>query len=610
MTGVKKEAMLGRGDYEYAIPFHGERKPILIDLLEIPDEEIEADYKFVRRHGDKIYGETYLPSLYNGRGAHLWSVAAPLFDKNGNRFGSIEVIRDVTETVLKEEDRLRSEKRYREILEEIDDGYYEVDLKGSFTFFNNAMCRILRYPPDEILGLNNRVFMDTENAHRAYATFNQVYLTGRPVKTFDWELIRKDGTRCIVETSVSLMRNDEGDPVGFRGTTRDITDQKNLQQQLFRAQKMESIGRLTGGIAHDFNNMLTPIMGYAELLLNRLAQDDPRRANVENIIHSAERSRDLVRRLLAFSRKQPLEMKPLDLNSVITGFEKILRRTLPEDIAIRISLDPSIVSILGDVGQIEQIMMNLAINAQDAMPSGGTLFLETSRATLDDAYAATHKGSTAGEHVLLAISDTGTGMDNDVLSHLFEPFYTTKAPGKGTGLGLSTVYGIVKQHGGYILVDSEHGRGTTFRIYFPCSGTSAAAPDQQKGPQSGFSGAETIMVVEDEQLVRNLITGMLEDAGFKVIKAGDGETALDLVRAFKGDIQLIITDIVLPDTNGTTLFETLNSIRPGMKVLYMSGYTPDVITHTRLDDDKHFIQKPFTLNEFAGKVRMVLDEDS
>jgi PAS domain S-box-containing protein len=608
MTGVGKDHMLGKGDYEYALPFFDERKPILIDILDMPEAQIETFYKYVNRHSGKIFAESYITRLNNGRGAHLWAVAAPLYDKDGNRFGSIEVIKDMTDLMLKEEARLKTETRYREILEEIDDGYYEVDLMGSFTFFNNTMCRILRYTPDEMIGLNNRTYMDGENAQKVFATFNQVFMTGKPDKAFEWGLIRKDGTRCIVETSVSLMHDDREIATGFRGIARDVTGQKNLQQQLIQAQKMESIGRLTGGIAHDFNNMLTPIMGYAELLLNQLPPDDPRRINVENIIHSAERSRDLVRQLLAFARKQTLEMKPLDINSVITSFEKILRRTLHENLAIETRLQPAIGSILADVGQIEQIIMNLAVNAQDAMPGGGTLFIETGQAYLDETYVAMHKGSTAGDYIMLALSDTGVGMDNAVLSQVFEPFFTTKAPGKGTGLGLSTAYGIVKQHNGYIMVYSEPGRGTIFRIYFPRHGASAQMVVELQEYREGMTGTETIMVIEDEQLVRDLIVSMLKSAGHTVLEAPDGKTALDLAASFPGDIHLVITDMILPDTNGTALFEDLSAMRHGMKVLCMSGYTPDVISHNKLlNSEAPFIQKPFSLQGFAQKVREILD---
>ncbi len=459
-----------------------------------------------------------------------------------------------------------------------------------------------------MLGLNNRAFMDEENARKVFATFNQVYRTAQAAKALDWELIRKDGTRCVMETSVSLMRDDRGTPIGFRGISRDVTQQKHLQQQLFQAQKMESIGRMTGGIAHDFNNMLTPILGYAELLMHHLPSDDPRRANMENIIHSAERSRDLVRQLLAFSRQQTLEMKPLDLNSSITSFEKILRRTLHENVAIRTTLAPGLGTILADVGQIEQILMNLSVNAQDAMPMGGILFIETSQVHLDEAYAAMHKGSMTGDYVLLTVSDTGTGMDQDVLDHLFEPFFTTKAPGKGTGLGLSTVYGIVKQHGGYIMAYSEPAKGTTFRIYFPLSGAPSDKAASRLEQPHGIGGCETVLVIEDEELVRELVTGILKDSGYTVLEARDGKTAHDLARTFSGQIHLVISDMILPDATGTDLFEQLGAVRSGMKVLYMSGYTPDVISHVgQLGPEAHFIQKPFTLHEFSHKVRTVLD---
>ncbi|HOO71427.1 MAG TPA: PAS domain S-box protein [Spirochaetota bacterium] len=606
ISGVKKEYILGKGNHEYAIPIYGKRKPMLVDLLDEPDKEAESCYKYVIRSDNKILAETYNPNLYGGRGAHLWGVATPLFDKDGNRFGSIEVIKDVTDIVLKEEALLKSEKRYSEILEEIDDGYYEVDLEGNLTFFNNAMAKIIGYTRDELKGVNYRSFMDNENAKKVLATFNQVYRSKVPARAFDWELTRKDGTTCFVETSVSLLRHDSGNPAGFHGLARDVTLKKNLEEQLLQAQKMESIGKLAGGIAHDFNNMLTPIMGYAQMLLDQHSADDPRRENVEQIMHSAERSRDLVRQLLAFARKQTLEMNPVSLNVIIENFEKMLRRTLHENVSIETDLDPESGLILADTGQVEQVLLNLSVNAQDAMPDGGTLYIKTGTTLFDESAARLHQGSGIGPYVTLTVSDTGQGMNKLTLTKVFDPFFTTK--GYGTGLGLSTVYGIVKQHGGYISAQSEQGRGSSFTIYFPMQQEPATAIPDKHHENKTMHGNETILVVEDEPLVRNLVVKMLVSAGYRVYHAENSSTAQSILQENGEAIDLLLTDIMLSSENGKKLFEKLRTIKQNLKVLYMSGYSNEVLGQNFLPEEKtHFIQKPFTLTELSLKIRTALE---
>jgi len=502
----------------------------------------------------------------------------------------------------------KSEKRYREILDEIDDGYYEVDLTGNLTFFNNSLCEILGYTPDELRGTNYRALVNTSNVGVVFSLINHVFTTGNVIKATDWELIRKDGTRRTVETSIALMRGDNATPSGFRGIARDITEQKRLQEQFIQAQKIETIGQLAGGIAHDFNNMLTPIMGYTELLLNKVAPDDPMWASLDHIFRSAQRSRDLVRQLLAFARKQTLEMKALDLNATVRGFEQILRRTLHENVSLAFNLATILPTILADRGQIEQIIMNLSVNAQDAMPEGGTLCIETSEVYLDETYVKMHKDGAVGLYVVLAISDTGTGMDIGTLQKAFDPFFTTKAPGKGTGLGLSTVYGIAKQHGGSITAYSEPGHGTTFRIYFPVHGAPMANTSDETPRQVSLFGSETVLVVEDQSEVRDLIVNILNGYGYTVIEAADGQEALRRAQSYPETIHLLITDIILPDTNGKVLHRQLATLRQGLKVLYMSGYTADVISRSQLlEAGGFFIQKPFSLHDFLSRMRQALE---
>ncbi|MFZ5571914.1 MAG: PAS domain S-box protein [Thermodesulfobacteriota bacterium] len=607
MTGVEKERMLGKGDYEYAIPFFGERKPILIDFLDVPDEQIEACYKYVTRQEGKIVAESYIPTLNRGRGAHLWGVAAPLFDKDGNRFGSIEVIRDVTANVRKEQERLRAEARYREILEEIDDGYYEVDLGGTFTFFNNAMSRILRYPPDEMKNLNNRTFMDEVTARKVFVTFNQVFTTGRPAKACDWELIRKDGTRCVLETSVSLINDDKGKPVGFRGIARDISDQKALQQQFFQAQKMESIGRLTGGIAHDFNNLLSVIIGRAELALMKLHPSDPLYKDLASIKAVGQRSADLTRQLLAFARKQTITPKVLNLNSVIDSMIKVLKQLIGEDVELLWKPSADLWLVKMDPAQVDQILANLLVNARDAIQDVGRVTIETANVVLGEPFCEARVGFIPGQYVRLTVNDTGSGMDSETLLHIFEPFFSTKPVGKGTGLGLATVYGIVKQNNGFIDVESEPGGGTTFRIYQPrFVGKDTLAQAEFMKPKV-IKGAETILLVEDEPEILDVVRTILQNLGYNLVTAASPVEAIHLAAEHDGEIHLLITDVIMPEMNGRDLAKRLLALYPNLKCLFMSGYTADVIAHHGvLDEGVHFIQKPFRIDELAEKVRSAM----
>jgi PAS domain S-box-containing protein len=387
---------------------------------------------------------------------------------------------------------------------------------------------------------------------------------------------------------------------------RDLEDRKKLEEKLIQAQKMEAVGRLAGGVAHDFNNMLTPILGYAELLKRGLPQDDPRQNKLNEIIRASERSRDLVRQLLAFARKQTLEMNLVDLNRVIKGFENMLRRTLHENINLEICLIPFPGSIMADIGQIEQIVLNLAVNAQDAMPEGGALFISTSVTKLDDAYAMSHEEVKAGLYATLVISDTGEGIDPETCKRIFEPFFTTKGV-MGTGLGLATVYGIVKQHGGHITIYSESGKGTTFRVYFPLHIESAVPAEIVRELDTQLNGNETLMVVEDQEQVRTLAVDILKDSGYRVLEAIDIKTAIETADSHQGDIHLLITDVILPDGNGKELYESICVGRSGIKVLYMSGYPSNVIMHHGvLEPSVQFIHKPFSIVDFTKKIREVL----
>ena len=397
-----------------------------------------------------------------------------------------------------------------------------------------------------------------------------------------------------------------------RRLERDVAERTQAleatQSQLLQAQKMEAVGQLAGGIAHDFNNLLTVITGRAELLLGRLADRDPARPGVELIRRTADRAAALTRQLLAFSRKQILQPVNVDLNTVAARNEPMLQRLIGEHVTIATTLDPSLGTVSADPTQLYQVIVNLAVNARDAMPGGGRIALSTANVEFDDADARRHPGLQPGRYVMLAVADTGTGMDALTQAHIFDPFFTTKEPGKGTGLGLSTVYGIVKQSGGYIQVDSQPGRGATFRIYLPRIEAPAPAPVVTPAPQAPDRGTESIVIVEDEGELRALAQEVLEAQGYTVLSARDPEEALRLLDEFGGPIHLLLTDVVMPGMSGRELANRLAPGRPDMKVLYMSGYTDDAILHHGvLDPGLAFMPKPFTPAALASKVREVLD---
>jgi len=515
-----------------------------------------------------------------------------------------------------EEALRQSEEKYRTIVENIQDGYLEVDLAGNFTFVNDAQCRNLGYTREELIGMNNRQYTDETTARKLYQTFNGVYRTGEPVKVLDLEVIRKDGTKTFNEISVSLIRDSGGKPIGFRAIARDVTERKRaeeerlaLQEQLRQSQKMEAIGKLAGGVAHDFNNLLTVIQGYSELILKGLNSDNRLCQDVREILNASERASSLTRQLLAFSRKQVLQPKVLDLNDHVPNMDKMLRRMIGEDVELVTLLAKDLGRIKADPGQIEQVILNLAVNAKDAMLNGGKLTIETANVKLDESYARSHIGVAPGHYVMLSVSDTGAGMTPEIKERIFEPFFTTKEEGKGTGLGLSTVYGIVQQSGGNVWVYSEPGVGTTFKIYLPTIEEDTESLRPTALSTKSLQGSETILLVEDEETVRKLACTVLQKYGYTVLEAPNGEEALRIVQGQNGNpIHLMVTDVVMPGMSGRQLAERLVSLWPKLKVLYMSGYTDNAIVHHGvLDPGIAYIQKPFAPDALASKVREILD---
>jgi len=851
------------------------------ELSSLSPKEIEALTHpedrafFFKNYKDRLEGKS-VPPHYELRGIRkdgtvVWLELSSVRIEYKGQPAVQAAFLDITERKRAEEALRESEERYRTILEDIEDGYYEVDLAGNFTFFNDSLCRMLDYPRDEMIGMGNQQYTDEENSKNLFQAFNEVYRKGVPVKGFDWEVIRKDGTKGFGEVSVSLIKDSKGQPIGFRGIARDITKRKQaeealrtekqrfqaltenspfgmvmidqdgtfkyinpkfrelfgydltdipdgktwfrkaypnstyrrnvieawindlksskpgekrsqiftvtckdgtektinfipvqlvtgenlmacediterkqaeealseseerframtvtaadaitvmddqgciaywnpaaarmfgytpqeaigkglhlflaperyheayqngfekfrntgqgpainntiefialrkdgtefpmevstsafklkgqwhavgiirditerkraeeemraLEEQFRQSQKMEAVGRLGGGIAHDFNNLLTIIKGYSQLSLLDLKENDPLWGNIQEIQKATQRATDLTRQLLAFSRRQILDLKVLDLNALLKDLDKMLRRIIGEDIELVTLLDGDLGRVKIDPGQIEQVVLNLAVNARDAMPSGGKLTIETVNVELDDKYAETHMGVTPGHYVRLSVSDTGAGMSQQVKEKIFEPFFTTKEKGKGTGLGLSMVYGIVKQSSGNIWVYSEPGHGTTFKIYLPKVEEELDTLHGRDETEFSPRGSETVLLVEDEQEVRLLAHRLLSQQGYRVLEATNGVEALHVAQEHGGEkIHLLLTDVVMPQMGGKELAEKLKILRPDIKVLYTSGYTDDAIVHHGiLERGTYFLQKPFSLKTLSHKVREVL----
>ena len=522
-------------------------------------------------------------------------------------------IRDLTERKEAEAELQRSEERYRELVENARDIIYEHDLAGHYTSTNKAGEQLTGYSLEETLKLNLADTVPPECLVKAREMLRRK-LAGETITAYELEILTKEGGRIPVEVNTRLVYQN-GVPVGVQGIARDITERKRLEEalresegQLRQSQKLEAIGQLAGGVAHDFNNLLTAINGYSSLALRRLGDDHPVSSYLEEITKAGDRAANLTRQLLAFGRKQLLQPLALNLNNVVADMIKLLKRLIGEDIQLVTTPGANLKQIKADPGQLEQVLVNLVVNARDAMPRGGTVTIETANTTLDGAYASKHVGVTPGEYVMLAISDTGTGMDQDTQSHIFEPFFTTKEKDKGTGLGLSTVYGIVKQSGGNIWVYSEFGKGTTFKVYLPLAEQETIAAAGPAVQALNKRGSETVLLVEDEDMVRKLAGELLIESGYTVLEANGSEAAINLCKAHEGPIDLLITDVVMPKFSGKEVAEQLRAIHPETRVLFMSGYTDEAIVHHGIvDSDIAFIQKPFSERALTQKIREVLD---
>jgi len=502
------------------------------------------------------------------------------------------------------------EAKFRALMESASQAIVAVNHKGLIELVNHKVEELFGYTDDELIGHSLEMLLP-EALRERHARHRKDYFSRPKVRPMGIGLNlagrRKNGQEFPIEISLNYVEVG-GHSLAISFIT-DISTRIRLEQEIRQSQKMEAVGQLAGGVAHDFNNLLTVIQGYSAMVLAGLKPDDTFREPLEEIEKAAARAAALTRQLLTFSHRQVVVPRVLNLNTVINEIDKMLRRVISEDIELTLALGEQVDDIRADPGLIEQIVMNLAINAGDAMPEGGKLIIEAANLFLDKEYAGAHLATKAGPHVMLAVTDTGTGMSAEVRTHIFEPFFTTKPQGKGTGLGLATVLGIVKQLEGTIWVYSEPGKGTTFKILFPA--VEAGAKPEQEVPkkQICLGGQETVLLVEDEDGVRNFVRAMLEKQGYTVLVAADTEEALSLGANSPDRIDLLLTDVIMPRMNGPELAERISKLRPGLIVLFMSGYTDRTIRlHDQFGDGANFIQKPFTTNSLAQKVRELLSK--
>jgi two-component system cell cycle sensor histidine kinase/response regulator CckA len=555
----------------------------------------------------KVVAEESVTNPATGATRWFQTVKVPLVSPDGEARRVLGVATDITERKRAEEALRRSEASYRGLVEHAAYGIYRVTAGGKFLMVNPALFMMLGYgSADELLKIDvvRDVYVDPAARARILAQCEQV---GSAIEEVAWK--RRDGSVITVRLNGRPVRAPDGAIECFEFIVDDVTDQRALEERLRQTQKMEAVGRLAGGIAHDFNNLLTAILGSVDFLRRALGPEHPEHAETEEIQKAAVRAADLTRQLLAFSRQQVLAPKILELDALVTNLEKMLRRLIGEDVELRFAAKASRAAVRADPGQIEQVIVNLVVNARDAMPRGGRLTIETACVDLDAAYAWEHGTVEPGRYVMLAVTDTGVGIDRAAQARLFEPFFTTKEFGKGTGLGLATVYGIVKQSGGYVWVYSEPGRGATFKVYLPRveqTGEPVAAPQP---PARALGGTETILLAEDEAAVRNLARRVLERHGYKLLLAATGREGVRLAEQHGGPIDLLVTDVVMPEMGGRELAQLLTTRQPKLKVLFLSGYTDDAIVHHGvLDAGVAFLQKPFKPDELVRKIREVLDD--
>jgi PAS domain S-box-containing protein len=576
------------------------------DLFLVPEEresvrrvfdQLRAGY-FPNRH------ENHWKTRDGARRLIAWSNTAILDDH-----GLVEYVVgtgvDITERKQAEEELRRANEMLEVIMRSSPIAIWAIDTGGNVRFWNPAAERLHGWTEEEVLGRPLPAIDEEERED--HLSLLERARNGETLIALERQRKRKDGKLVDVSLSMVPLRGAAGGVEGYIAFVTDVTESKQVEDQLRQSQKMEAMGRLAGVVAHDFNNLLTVISGYGQILLGGLNPADPMRGDMQEILKAADSAAELTGQLLAFSRRQIIQPAVVDFNALIRNMDRMLRRVIREDIQLTYLLGSEVGKVKADPGQIGQVLVNLVVNARDAMPAGGKLTIETSPVYLDEEYARTHVDVQPGPYVMLTVSDTGTGMDEETRRHLFEPFFTTKEKGKGTGLGLSTAYGIIKQSGGDIRVYTEPERGTSFKIYLPV--VEGPEPEASLARPAVQPGTETILIAEDEPGLRRLIRQVLEQQGYTVLQAPDSETALEICRNYRGPVHLLLTDVVMPGMSGKELAQKVVESMPGVKVLYMSGYTDNVIVHHGvLDEGIAFLQKPFTPDVLARKIREVLDE--
>ncbi len=541
----------------------------------------------------------------DGREKWVWERGSSVRDERDDSVALEGFIIDITARKRLRRKLERSEERYRNLVENLNDVVFMLDLEARIQYISSAIEKY-GYSVDEVVGRPFFRFVHPADVERLLEGLRDTLAGG--IESREFRAYDKQGRVRHVRTSVRPLEIG-GSLEGVTGVLVDLTDRKRIEDQLRASQKMEAVGQLAGGVAHDFNNLLTVIDSYAELAAAELRESDPIREDLVQIRDATRRASSLTRQLLAFSRKQVMEPEVLDLGEVIAGLESMLRRLLGEHIEISVRLQERLSCVKADLSQIEQVIVNLAVNARDAMPTGGELTLSTAEIELDGDRSGEAGGVEPDRYVALSVGDTGRGMDTETLERIFDPFFTTKEQGKGTGLGLSTVYGIVKQSGGQIRVESEPGRGTTFEVLLPRV-DGPPRPGRRSSVPARIAGGETVLVVEDERMVRRIAERVLSASGYRVLSAANAGEALLICEQHEGGIDLVLTDVVMPQMSGDRLAERLAERWPRIRVLYMSGYTGDEIAqHGSLNPEAHFVSKPFTASELARKVRAALDED-
>jgi PAS domain S-box-containing protein len=631
----RSEEALRESEQRFSLAFHASPIPTSISEIET-GRMLDVNEQFLRILGysrEEVIGKTSLElGIWADRGDHdraearlceegsvrdqltrIRTRSGEIRDVVGSGvpidLGSLKCVLwtslDVTERRRAEKEMRKSEERFRKLFDSNTIGIVISDLSGNSLEANDGYLDMLGFTSEELLAgkVDWKDLTPAEYLGRDQIAIEELQRTGI-ASPWEKEFFRKDGTRVPVLIGVAMLKASEGSVIAY---IVDLTERQRLEERFLQAQKMEAVGQLAGGVAHDFNNLLTVILGYSDLLAAKLDPGSLQFEELDEIRKAGERAASLTRQLLAFSRQQVLERKVLDVNDMIAQTEKMLGRLIGEDVELVTVLDSALNRVFADAGQLEQVIMNLAVNARDAMPRGGRLTIETANVEIDEAYARLHATVRPGSYVMIAVSDTGVGMNGETLAHMFEPFFTTKGRGKGTGLGLATVYGIVKQSGGSVWVYSEVGKGTTFKIYLPLVEEGGEAEPVPAAEPASLVGSETVLLVEDEEPVRALSRSILESYGYTVLEAASGKDGLDVAGHYPRPIHLVLTDVVMPEMGGSDMASRLEALRPGVCVLYMSGYTDDAVFRNELlEKGRVFLQKPFTPETLARKVREAL----